>query len=451
MAELTYPSLTELRLLLGAAGGAGGSAVASSICTDTRRLRPGALFVALPGPAHDGHDFVGTALQGGALAAVVDRAWQAGNLAESRLLRVDSPLQAYQAIARWQRQQFAGPVIGVTGSVGKTTTKELIAAALASLGPVLATAGNLNHETGVPITLLQLAPHHRAAVIEMGMRGPGQILELAAVALPEVAVITNVGTAHIGLLGSRLAIARAKCELLESLGPGAVAVLNADCPLLLETARSVWQGPKITFGLTGGDLHGRLVDERILEVDGRRLRVPLAGAHHGCNFLAALAVARHLGVSWDQLGDLTVTLPSGRGGRVERPDGVVLLDESYNAAPESTRAALELLGREPVQRRIAVLGTMLELGDHSLALHHAVGEAVAKLGVDLLLVLAPPAEAAALTGGATGVPCRCHASRDELVEDLRTTLRPGDGVLFKASRAVGFDQVIAALCAVPPG
>ncbi len=451
MAELTYPSLTELRRLLDGAGGAGGDDAARTICTDSRRLQPGDLFVALRGPARDGHDFVGAALAAGALAAVVDQTWQAGTLGESRLLRVQSPLRAYQALARWRRQQFDGPVIGVTGSVGKTTTKELIASALAPLGPVLATAGNLNHETGVPITLLQLGPDHRAAVIEMGMRGRGQILELGQVALPEVGVITNVGTAHIGLLGSHGAIARAKCELLETLGPDGVAVLNADCPLLLETARSVWAGPTITFGLTGGDLHGRLLGERILEVEGWRLRLPLAGAHHGCNVLAAIAVARLLGVPWEQLDDLPVTLPPGRGGRLTRPDGVVLLDESYNAGPESALAALELLARERGDRRIAVLGTMLELGDRSLALHRALGQAVAARGVDRLLVLAEPAEAAALAEGARGVSCCCFTTRDELVDELRAALRPGDVVLFKASRAVGLDQVVAALGAARSG
>jgi len=445
MAEPTYPPLTELRDLLGATGGATGLPAPRAICTDSRKVKPGDLFVALRGPVQDGHDFVAAALDGGAIAAMVRHDWPAGGVDESHLLRVPATLCGYQALARWWREQYAVPVIGVTGSVGKTTTKEIIAAALSPLGPVLATAGNLNHETGVPITLLQLAAHHRTAVIEMGMRGPGQIRELAEMAVPDIAVITNVGTAHIGLLGSRERIARAKCELLEVLGPRGVAVLCADAPLLLETARAVWSGATLTFGLTGGDLHGRLEGDSAVVVAGRRLALPLAGAHNALNLLCAVAVARHLGVGWKHLESLSVALPPGRAARVVRPDGVVLLDETYNAGPESVVAALELLAGEPVQRRIAVLGTMLELGEHSIPLHRAVGAAVARSGIDLLFVLAEPAETAALVAGAAGVTSRGFATQDELVDALRTSLRPGDGVLFKASRGVALDRVVAAV------
>ncbi|RLB64982.1 MAG: UDP-N-acetylmuramoyl-tripeptide--D-alanyl-D-alanine ligase [Deltaproteobacteria bacterium] len=445
MAPLSYPPLAELRQLLAAPGASPPGGAVASISTDSRLLQPGALFVALLGERYDGHDYVAAALARGAVAAVVQRPWRAGSVSEWQLLRVASPLQAYQTLARWQRQQFGGPVIAVTGSVGKTTTKELIAAALGAIGPVLATAGNLNHETGVPLTLLKLQPDHGVAVIEMGMRGLGQILELGQIALPNVAVITNVGTAHIGLLGSREQIAQAKCELLATLDPAGIAVLNADCPLLLETARSVWRGKTLTFGLTGGEVHGELVGDRQIAVAGQRFELPLTGVHNAMNFLAALAVARHLGVSWDQLRNLSVVLPPGRARRLELSNQVVVLDESYNAGPESTVAALELLAQQPARRRIAVLGTMMELGDHSVPLHRQVGEAVAALGLDLLLVVADSAEAEALTAGAGGVTSRCYSRREPLVDDLRDTLRPGDCVLLKASRAVGLDQVLTAL------
>ncbi|MBW4520697.1 MAG: UDP-N-acetylmuramoyl-tripeptide--D-alanyl-D-alanine ligase [Scytolyngbya sp. HA4215-MV1] len=413
------------------------------ITTDTRHLRPGELFVALRGERFDGHEFILLAKEKGAIAAVVDRKFAGEGLADFSLLRVEDTLQAYQAIAHWWRNQFTIPVIAVTGSVGKTTTKEMIAAILSQQGSVLKSQANYNNEIGVPKTLLELSSEHRYAVVEMGMRGAGEIALLTQIARPDIAVITNVGTAHIGRLGSEAAIARAKCELLAELSPTGIAILNYDNPLLLKTAETVWQGKTLTYGLTGGDLHGQLLDGQTLEVNGVSLPLPLPGRHNATNYLAALAVAKTLQIDWSCLSTgVIVTLPDGRAQRDVLPGDVVILDESYNAGLESMLAALQMLAETPGNRRIAVLGTMKELGDRSLEFHQKVGETVRQFNLDGFCVLADEAEAEAMAVGAFPLPCDRFVSQTDLVEHLEKSVQSGDRILFKASRAVGLDQVV---------
>ncbi|NEO92787.1 MAG: UDP-N-acetylmuramoyl-tripeptide--D-alanyl-D-alanine ligase, partial [Moorea sp. SIO3G5] len=237
----------------------------TGIITDTRHLEPGQLFLALRGEKFDGHDYASLAVEKGALAVIAE-ATKVTQLEGLPLIQVENTLKAYQQIARWWRDQFQIPVIAVTGSVGKTTTKELIAAVLSTKGTVLKTQANYNNEIGVPKTLLELAPDHDYAVIEMAMRGSGQIAELTEIANPTAGVITNVGTAHIGLLGSTEAIAKAKCELLAHMSNNGVAVLNHDNQRLIDTAAQVWQGQTITYGLEGGDVQGELIAPEILKV-----------------------------------------------------------------------------------------------------------------------------------------------------------------------------------------
>ena len=424
-----------------------------AVSTDSRTVRPGSLFVALRGERYDGHAFLDQVQQQGALAAVVDRQFMAESQTESQtesqiklpLLQVDNTLQAYQQIGQWWRKQFNLPVIAVTGSVGKTTTKELIAALLATQGQVLKTQANYNNEIGVPKTLLELQPAHDFAVIEMGMRAAGEIALLSRLACPDIAVITNVGTAHIGRLGSEQAIADAKCELLQAMPTTATAVLNADCPRLIETAAQVWPGKLLTYGLSAGDLRGELLDADTLAVNGVRLKLPLPGRHNASNYLAAIAVAELLQIDWVSLPPLSVELPQGRARRDWLPNDLLLLDETYNAGLESMLAALELLADTPGTRRIAVLGTMKELGEQSQALHFRVGAMAQKLGLDALLILADPAEAVALSEGAVPLVAELFSSHAELINRLKTLMAPGDRVLFKASRAVGLDQVVQAL------
>lgn len=413
------------------------------ISTDTRSLKPNELFLALKGDRFDGHQFVSQALAKGAAGVIVQDPVEA-----PLQLLVEDTLTAYQAIARWWREQLRTPIIAVTGSVGKTTTKELIAAALGTQGsPVLKTQANYNNEIGVPKTLLSLHDAHRYGVIEMGMRGAGQIALLSKIARPDVAVITNVGTAHIELLGSEQAIADAKCELLAELKPDSVAVLNYDNPRLMQTAATVWSGKQVTFGLSGGDIHGRLIDAQTIDVNGVVLPLPLPGKHNAANFLAAIAVMTALGLDWQPLrSGLAVDMPGGRASRITLPNDIVLLDETYNAGFESMSAALHLLKETPGQRHIAVLGTMKELGAQSVRLHEQVGQVVQTLSLDSLLTLADPAEAEALARGASQgankVEIKAFAQPEALQSHLLQMLQPGDRVLFKASRAVALDQVV---------
>jgi len=411
-----------------------------SITTDSRNLRRGSLFIALKGEKFDGHKFIEAAIANGAIAAVANQRQEPSNLP---CLSVPDTLTAYQALGQWWRTQQAAKIVAVTGSVGKTTTKELIAAALGMQGPVLKTQANYNNEIGVPKTLLQLQPHHAFGVIEMGMRGPGEIALLTQIARPDVAVITNVGTAHIGRLGSEQAIANAKCELLAELPEAGLAVLNYDNARLMNTARGVWSGQTITYGLTGGDVSGRLVDGQTLEVSGVRLPLPLPGQHNAQNLLAAIAVMQALGLDWHVLaGGISVDMPSGRSQRIALANDLVLLDETYNAGVESMTAALRLLAETPGKRHIAVLGTMKELGDQSPTLHHRVGSVVHQLQLDQLFTLADPEATEALAAGAQTVPTEAFSSHESLAERLATELRPGDRVLFKASRSVELDRVV---------
>ncbi|MBW4636165.1 MAG: UDP-N-acetylmuramoyl-tripeptide--D-alanyl-D-alanine ligase [Iphinoe sp. HA4291-MV1] len=418
--------------------------LSSGIQTDSRILKPGEVFVALRGEKFDGHDFVPMAIEKGAMAAIADFEY---DYSEFPVLQVQDTLKAYQKIGRWWRDQFPIPVIGVTGSVGKTTTKELIAAILATKGRVFKTHGNYNNEIGVPKTLLQLGAEHDFAVIEMAMRGKGQIAELTQIVRPTIGVITNVGTAHIELLGSQKAIAQAKCELLAQMSKDGVAILNYDNPLLMETAARVWQGKILTFGFSGGDIQGNLIDSDTLEVAGMQLPLPLPGRHNAANFLAALAVAKVLDIDWSCLkSGVMVDMPKGRSQRFHLPNDVVVLDETYNAAPEAMLAALELLADTPGKRRIAVLGAMKELGERSHQLHQQVGETVRKLNLDALLVLVDGEDAKAIVKSAEGIPSQCFATHADLVASLKTFVQEGDRILFKAAHSVGLDRVVSQFC-----
>jgi UDP-N-acetylmuramoyl-tripeptide--D-alanyl-D-alanine ligase len=416
---------------------------ATGLSTDTRHIRPGQIFVALRGDRFDGHQFVEAAIQAGAIAAIVDRRALGEHLTTLPLVVVEDTLTAYQAIARWWRDQFTIPVVAITGSVGKTTTKELIAAVLATQGGVLKTQANYNNEIGVPLTLLELGAEYDYAVIEMGMRAAGEIALLTQIARPDIAVITNVGTAHIGRLGSEQAIAHAKCELLAALQPTGIAVLNHDNPLLMATAAGVWAGKTLTYGLEGGDLQGHLLDLETLAVDGIHFPLPLPGRHNASNYLAALTVAKLLQIDWLPLAKgLTVELQQGRAQRHHLPQDVVVLDETYNAGLESMLAALHLLAQTPGTRHIAILGTMKELGERSPELHHQVGTTAQALHLDHLLLLADPLEGEAMAQGALPLQAEQFATHAEVVERLLELVQPGDRLLFKASRAVGLDKVV---------
>jgi UDP-N-acetylmuramoyl-tripeptide--D-alanyl-D-alanine ligase len=430
---------------------------AGRIITDTRELEAGDIFLALRGETFDGHSFLTTAAERGALAAIVDQVYVDSLEALAPplpLLPVADTLAAYQAIAYWWRTQLDLPVVAITGSVGKTTTKELVAAVLAQYGQVHKSSANFNNEIGVPKTLLEMGPEHQFAVVEMGMRGRGQIALLAQIAQPDVGIITNVGTAHIGILGSEQAIAEAKCELLAEMPKSSTAVLNGDNPRLMATAPTVWRGKQICYsleakGLGLADLKGELVGETLV-VHGLNFPLPLTGEHNALNYLAALSTVKALGLDWTPLqAGIKVEIPGGRAKRYELADDVVILDETYNAGLESMLASLKLLSQTPVPeqgRRIAVLGTMKELGDRSCEFHRQVGQRVQELGINALLVRADLAESAAMAAGAEGIALvEEFADHDALIAHLKTLIQPGDRFLFKASRAVGLETVVQAL------
>ena len=432
-----------------------------AICTDSRQLAAGQLFVPLVGERFDGHVFLPAALEAGAVALLAQAEQlppaALGAVAGSvPLWLVPDTLLAYQQLACLWRRQLPAAVVAVTGSAGKTTTRELIRAALAPLGEVGASSGNENNDVGVPLTLLKATPAQAAVVVEMGMRGLGEIERLSRCACPDVAVITNIGTAHIGRLGSREAIAAAKCEITAGLRPDGVVVIPAGDPLLDGALARVWAGRVVRIALAGegheaqADLVGQLDGAgRILKLAGEELAgvevaMPLEGVHHARNLLLALAVARELGLEPARWQPLEVALPGGRSRRLEL-GGVRLLDETYNASPEAVLASLDLLARQP-GRRFAVLGTMLELGDQSLALHREVAARALSLGLDGLVVVDGGPEGEAMLAAAQGLARLERVDTPAAAaEPLGQWLEPGDVLLLKASRGVALEQLIPLL------
>lgn len=434
----------------------------SAVSTDSRNLPAGALFVALVGERFDGHAFLEQALMAGSRALLAQRNRLDG-AAEQALTAaaaasgaafwlVDDTLQAYQDLGRLWRESLSAPVVAVTGSAGKTSTRELIRAVLAPLGPVLASSGNENNDVGVPLTLLKATPEHRALVLEMGMRGLGEIARLSRCARPDVAVITNIGTAHIGRLGSREAIATAKCEIVAGLAPSGVVVIPAGDELLDRTLARDWSGRVLRVALSGdpgeaeADLRGLLDAEAgTLTVADVSLPLPLEGRHQARNLLLALAVAAELGLPPEGCSLAAVDLPGGRSRRLEI-GGVQLLDETYNASPEAVLASLELLAAQPAGRRYAVLGTMLELGERSVELHREVAQRAVDLGLDGLVLVVAGAEGEAMAAVADALPRLARAAGPEQASScLAAWLRPGDAVLLKASRGVALERLIEPL------
>jgi len=389
--------------------------------------------------------------------------------ARGRLLVADT-LRALGAVARHHRRRFELPVVGVTGSNGKTTTREMIAAILATRGPVLKTEGNLNNEVGVPLTLLRLGPEHRAAVVEMGMNHAGEIARLCAIALPQVGVVTNAAAAHLEGLGTVDGVADAKAELYQGLPPGGVAVANADDARMLRRAQA--SGRRLlTFAAAGGRRGDvvvlELLDEGpgglrfVLGVGNRELEValPLVGAHNAANAAAAACAAIALGCDDREIvRGLAAVAPVGRRLRLERlPSGALLVDDCYNANPLSMGAALRTaasLARAEGGRAVAVLGDMLELGPGELELHRQVGAEAAAAGLERLLCFGPRARALAEGAAAAGLPPdRIFHTEDvaALAAAAGAGLRAGDVLLVKASRGVRLERLVEALTAPGSG
>ena len=410
---------------------------------DSRDAGPGALFVGLRGEHVDGGRFAPQALAAGAWGTLTDpdSAEAARCAAPGVLLAADDPLAALQRLAREWRRELGARTIGVTGSTGKTSTKDILAALLAPHVATVASPANLNTEIGLPLAILGAPAGTEALVLEMAMRGAGQIAELTAIAEPDAGVVVNVGPVHLEVLGSLEAVAAAKAELLRDLRPGATAVVPAGEPLLHPHLRDDLD--VVTFG-EGGDV--RLADaegERVtIDARGERIELELsyAQAHNRLNTLAAVAAALAIGVR--PAGRVEVAFSAGRGDRVDLPNGVAVIDDCYNANPMSMRAALEELAVTASGRRVAVLGDMLELGPDEARFHREIGTHAAEHGVDLLVTVGP--RAAAMLDAYDG---EGHAVADagEAAALLPELVEPGDTVLVKASRGVGLEVVAQAL------
>ena len=422
-----------------------------TVCTDSRQLKAGDFFVPLVGERFDGHRFLEQLPALGGQGAVVSLDWTAPLPSGLLHWRVDDTLAAYQQLALLHRRQLGLPLVAVTGSAGKTTTRELIRAVLAPLGAIQASDGNNNNDIGVPLTVLGAGSDHAALVIEMGMRGPGEIARLSRCTEPDVAVITNIGTAHIGRLGSREAIATAKCEITAALHPQGVVVIPAGDPLLEQALAAVWQGRVLRVRLEDdpditADLIGAVRNDRLL-LDQASIPLPLDGRHNARNLLLALAVGSHLGVDPASAAQLQVNIPGGRNRRLQQ-GGLTLLDETYNASPEAVLAALDLLADQP-GRRFAVLGTMLELGDRSIELHQQVAARAAALKLDGVVLVDGGDEGQAMANVASGLDrLALVAAPEAAAAPLGQWLQAGDVVLLKASRGVALERLIPLLPSV---
>ena len=412
--------------------------------TDTRTLAPGDLYFALRGPNFDGNAFVDDALSKGAVAAVssVQRS--------GRVLVVPDTLQALQGVATWARRAWGGTVVGITGSAGKTSTKDIIAAMLAVKMSIGKTVGNLNNHVGVPLSLLRLPSEARVGVIEMAMNHAGEIRDLCAIALPNIGVVTNVGHAHMEAFDSIEGIAAAKRELIEALPPDGIAVLNVDDPLVARF-REVHPGRSITFGL------GETADIRAcgveptdqglrFQVDGVRFESPLSGRHNLLNLLAGIAVANLFDIHPRELTGAVKEFTPGtmRGERFVR-NGILILNDCYNSNPDAARAMIDVLRDTPAKRRIAVLGEMLELGRWAGSLHRDVGRYVASSGIDVLVGIRGEAchlvDAAKEAGQAVDAAF-FFSEPAEAGDRLRKIAQPGDVILFKGSRGTHVERAL---------
>ena len=434
---------------------AGDSArVFAGVSTDTRTIGRDVLFIALRGERFDGHSFAAQAAAEGAAGVLVSTPVEAK---PATVIVVDDTLVALQDLARRVRRASGAIVVAITGSAGKTTTKEITADLLALRYRVFRNAGNLNNHIGLPLSLIELRQGPELAVVELGMNHAGEISLLVDIAAPDVRLWTNVGDAHIGHFGSREAVAAAKAEIFEGASTETLAVVNADDPLVMRHV-STFPGRRLTFGESeAADVRASAVIDRGFDGTAATvttskgtvdLEVPLPGRAHLSNVLAAMAVAVHFDVPLAAIAERVATVRpvSRRGGSTSGPSGLRVVDDSYNASPAAVRAALSALASTRTSgRRIAVLGEMLELGSSATALHESCGRAVAELGIDVLVAIGGPAVDALVAGAvAAGMPA-AHVHRfidsASAAEAISRLVAAGDLVLVKGSRGSRTDLV----------
>ena len=427
--------------------------IVTGITTDSRKISEGVLFIALKGENFNGEDFIEDAFTKGATAAIVSKNFSK-EISGGAIIKVDDTLKAYQKIAAYWRDKFNIPIVAITGSTGKTTTKDLTAAVLSELGKILKTSANFNNEIGVPLTLLELDETHKAAVVEIGMRGLGQIEELAKIVKPNIAIVTNVNETHIELLGSMENIAKAKAELVEAIPSGGVVILNADNPYTAAMKNLVKPGVKIfTHGIeqpadlkadnvsiTGGSTVFNLTYQgKIYHFD-----LPLIGRHNISNALAATAAGLFVGLDFDQIRyGISTLVTTKMRFEVIRRDGIIIVNDAYNASPASMRASIKTAAEVYDTRKIAVLGDMFELGDISEKVHREVGEYLAANNFEILITVGELGKFIAEGAKSAGMEkVFVTDSHEDAAKTLRGILHYDDVVLFKASHGMHLEKVI---------
>jgi len=428
----------------------------SQVETDSRSIHPGTLFLPLVGDRFDGHAYISAALEGGAAGCITAR--EPDNCLPGKFyVKVDDTQQALRDLAMWYKNRFPIPFIGVTGSVGKTTTKDMLAAVLGVRYKVLKTEGNHNNNVGLPLTLLGLDSSCQIAVVEMGMDKFGEIDYLAGIVQPDVGVITNIGDAHIERLGSRENIFKAKCELLPHIKKDGLLVLNGDDPLLA-TLKGNTPVPAVFCGqgegcgyraqVTGGDgvshIHCRLTTPNM----DREVKIPALGEHMIYPALIAAAVGERFGLTPEQIEEgINQFVPTRmRMNVLRRGSGITILDDTYNANPQSMRAAISALAGSRGSQKVAILGDMLELGPFAPALHAGVGEYLGTAGVDCLVAVGEQARHIAEGAREAGVPrvIQCP-TREDAKAVLSQVVCPDSTVLVKASRGMKLEEITAKL------
>lgn len=445
-------SLKEIAQVTGAETNSDAEIVFEGVTTDSRKVTSGVLFVALKGETFNGEDFAAEALNKGAAAVLVSKNFSRD--IDGVILKVDDTLTAYRQIAGAWRKRFNIPIVAVTGSNGKTTTKDLTAAALNAFGHVLKTSGNFNNEVGVPMTLLELNEKNLAAVVEIGMRGLGQIETLAEVVRPTIGIVTNVSEAHIELLGSIENIAKAKGELVLAIQSGGTIILNADNRYTAEMKNLAGEGVKVvTYGLenpadlTATDiLIGSVSTEFTLNYRGEKFdfEIPMLGRHNVSNVLAAIAAGLTVGLSVEEIqrGISTLTTTKMRF-EVIRRDGLTIVNDAYNASPASMRVAIKTTAEVYDGRLIAVLGDMLELGDISEQVHREIGEELAENKFDTLITLGELGKFIAAGARDAGLKnVYTFDTHEDAAKKILELVRDGDTILFKASHVMHMEKII---------
>ncbi len=431
--------------------------VVEGISTDSRKIGKGCLFIPLIGEKFNGHDYIGKALEEGAEAILTQ---QDGTCAENKcFIRVGDTAKALRDIAAYYRRKFSIPVIGITGSVGKTSTKDMIACAVGSRLRVLKTEGNLNNEIGVPLTVFNLDNSHEAAVLEMGMSGAGEISRLTAIIKPDVAVITNIGMSHIEKLGSRQNILKAKLEILEALNPDGLVILNGD-DALLAGMKDLLKFRTVFYGMDEGadyracniNSHGESGTYFDITLGGREynVHIPVPGVHNVYNALAAVAVGCELGIPMeDIIGGIAGFSSSKMRMDIISFNGMKIINDVYNASPNSMEAGLNVLseiGRK--NRKAAVLGDMLELGEWAEKAHFDVGKYAASAGIEHIVAVGANARFIADGALSVGHPedqVKYFQNNSEALEYLQKNLAQGDIVLVKGSRGMKMEEIVKGL------